>query len=562
MSQDNHGKVFYCPFCSKDFQARDILFADEDKTASFSVDDPERMENLENRLVPTGEIGIPGTSDYISIEQRPVYKYHRWAKPSNSDLPFMEPESISKNEEADFPEEIRIFRRNGMTPKQLSGQDPAPWAEATVEAPAPQQPTANVTEDDDDMGGWFNMGFSNTTTTVDTTPSSAQTFGDVKKTLTEKACPCCHSILPDNFGELEVYRISMLGGTRSGKTTYMVSAANLLRRQGGLPSNVITSCTISKESARYFDYFIKCLEHNVLAATVLDDSTDVRFVFPIVLNVSSVTDEGDERNFILIINDIPGEAMRSKSFLMNFPGLRHADAAIMLMDPMQFITSSAVKTEIVKNILGLTGSTPEEMDEIEKHMITAFTPYSFGESLNNIKRMITDSKFDNLRSFTLVLNKLDLLYAGSNPFIDDKTAQNLSCIHGIYHLGTLDEYRTQHDDGINEELLRTINGQVVYLIEKKLGFGSYTATIKEIMKKTDVLTLCTSVRNWNEGRSCFCGMEKYNPADSMLGFRMMEPLLRALAQLGLVKTKEGDIPRPDPGEETFRDKIRKFFGRG
>lgn len=558
---------YYCPFCSKEILPEEVLFADEDKNApviSESEYDPQRFKDFESRVLSFTDVNTPD-GGIVSMELRPVYRYHRWTKPAG-DLPYQEPISVSRSDKSPFPEDITILRSNGMTPKQLSGDEAAPWAvvekaeEETPKEPEKKESTSAMLRKAM-MGGQAAKQEEN--------ENNSKIYKDIELTLAEKVCPHCHCVLPENFGELETYRVAMLGGTRSGKTTYMVAAANLLKQQSGLPCGVITSCTISKESARYFDFLIKCMEYNKLAATVLDAQTVIRFVFPIVMNVTTVDANGSEREFILIINDIPGEAMTDKTFMMNYPGLRLADAAIMLMDPMQFVTAVTMKDKLAKSDLEMLHNTGEAIDEndVKAHRMAQFTPNSFGDTLNSVKKMITDSKFTNLSCFTLVLNKLDLLYAGENPYIDERVAPDLSYIHGIHHLSNIgdssDPAQSQHDNGVDLELIRRINNQVVYLIQNRLRFAGYESTIQpmtEIMG--EIVTLCTSVRTWNASKNNFCRPIDGNgkaEAETIIGFRLLEPLLYVLAKMDLVVTKEHvDVVV----EETEKPWWKKLFSRG
>lgn len=556
---------YYCPFCSKEILPKEVLFADEDKNASLiseSEYDPQRFNDFESRVLSFSDVNTPD-GGIVSMEPRPVYRYHRWTKP-DGDLPYQEPISVSVSDKSPFPEDITILRSNGMTPKQLSGKEAAPWAVVEKAEETPKEPEKK--ESTAAMLRKAVMGAQ--TAKQEETENNSKIYKNIELTLTEKVCPHCHCVLPENFGELETYRVAMLGGTRSGKTTYMVAAANLLKQQNGLPSGVINSCTISKESARYFDFLIKCMEYNKLAATVLADQTVIRFVFPIVMNVTTVDDTGSEREFILIVNDIPGEAMENKTFLMNYPGLCLADAAIMLMDPMQFVTAVTMKNQLARSDLEMLHNTGEAIDEndVKAHRVAQFTPYSFGDTLDSVKRMITDNKFTNLSCFTLVLNKLDLLYAGENPYIDENVAPYLSYIHGIHHLSRIgdsaDPAQSQHDDGVDLELIRRINNQVVYLIQNRLRFTGYESAIRPMADITgEIMTLCTSVRTWNKSKNNFCRPTDENgkaEAETIIGFRLLEPLLYVLARMGLVRTKEHvDVVV----EETEKPWWKKIFSR-
>ncbi len=557
---------YYCPFCSKAILPTEILFADEDKgspAVTESEYDPQRFRDFESQVLTFFDVNVDGLT--ISMDSRPVYKYHRWYKPGDTSLPFQEPEVVRMPQDCPIPQSIVVRRSNGMRPKQLTGDEPAPWEKIEkVEAEKPKEEEKKVSVasllKDDILG------------TVAKAPeheSSIEIDPTMTKKLSEKACPHCHSILPDNFGRLNTYRISMLGGTRSGKTTYMVAAANLLKNQNGLPSGIINGCTISKESARYFDFLIKCTEYNRLAATVMDDRSVIRFVFPIVMNVSATNDQGGEDQFILIINDIPGEGMLEKDFLQNYPGLCLADAAIMLMDPMQFVGAAQDKNTLAEyDWKMLYGEQAFDDEVIKEHREAQFTPHPFGVTLENVKRMITDNEF-NLKCFALVLNKFDLLYGGPKPYIDERIANDISYIHGRHHLGRLgdvyDLANSQHDNGMDMELIRQISNQVVWLIQDRLRFSSYMSTIGSVQGITgEIVTLCTSVRNWNDAQECFCrpvNQDGKAEAETILGFRLLEPLLYVLAKLGLVRTKahvEHDIPDENLG---FFQRLARLFHR-
>lgn len=563
-----HPYRFYCPFCSNGFEPEDVLFVDEDKNAPLvneSEYDPQRFRDFESRVLTFP--AVETADGVIDMELRPVYKYHRWKKPANSKLHFQEPLDVTMSQKSPFPSDITVLRRNGMTPKQLmdsEGKEAPPWAVAHIDDTQKEEP-----DRPDSMSAFLKSMMGD--------PSSKRqeakdevAFEDAQMTLVDMACPHCHSVLPEGFGELETYRIAMLGGTRSGKTTYMVAAANLLKHQSGLPMGLISSCSISKESARYFDFLIKCLEYNRLAATVMDDAGAIRFVFPLVMNLEAVDDEGNAREVILIINDIPGEAMTNKNFMMSYPGLRQADAAIMLMDPMQFIPVVNTKMCLAKDDLKLIHGDDNVDEQMVKDYLKAnYTPLSFGETLSSVKKMVVDSKFDKLHDFVLVLNKLDLLYAGEHPIIDEKTAASLSHIHGIYNLGAIDDSpdptKSQHDNGVDMELIRNIDRQVVYLLEQRLRFSSYRVTLRDIEAKTgESVTLCTSVRNWNAAQDNFCRLADESgkvEANTIIGFRLLEPMLYVLARLNLVRTKEHVDEVVEEEKTGFFAKLRRLFHR-
>lgn len=547
---------FYCPFCAGQFRAEDVLFVDEDQTgrSSNEVDDPKHFDFLKRVISFTNVTGVNG--EQIQMESRPTYKYHRWTKPQDETLPYQEPVQISRGNGL-IPEDITVYRSKGLTPKQLTGEESAPWERITAEKEGIQAKP----EKKQSAGEMLKQMMLNQQGTQNAAKTEQSIMpDDVTKVLTEKACPNCHCILPEMFGSVPTYRIAMLGGTASGKTTYMVAVANLLNHMSQLPAGVINACNISIESKRYFNYLIKCLENDKLASTPLEETSYIRFVFPIVMSMTTVSDDGNsERDFILIINDIPGEAMEDKSFLMSYPGLLSANAAIMLLDPFQFIGSGSRKTELIKKDLEMLGEDITETN-IEDHR-ASFTPTTFDKTQTNIKSMLSNGKFSNLSSFIMVLNKLDLLYGGEKPYIDVEKDDTLRCINGQNDL------EVQHHDGMDMGFIDDLSNQVVYLIENKLGYSTYHTALNSMNAYTTapIKTLCISIRGWDAGAGEFRSERDSNnfmDSSEITGFRMLEPLLVSLAQLKLIRTKdpvESEMEEPEKPKMGF---FRRLFRKG
>lgn len=554
---ENNDNIYYCPFCAGSFRAEEVLFVDEDKTGTVTNEseyDPEQFE-FQQRIVSFNNTTEWDGKTPIQIENRPKYKYHRWHEVGS--LPFQAP--ISFNGPSAIPDDIIVYRSKGMTPNQLSGKEPAPWEHVTrvAEEEKPPEPETKVSKGEALrnmlLSGMANQQKAQAAAAVEQTIMP----DDVQKTLTNKACPRCHCLLPDLFGSVPTYRISMLGGTASGKTTYMVAVANLLDKMSGLPSGVINGCQISAESKRYFDYLIKCLEHNKLSSTALEESTFIRFVFPIVLNMTTVTDDGfGERQFILIINDIPGEAMESKDFLMTYPGLLATNAAIMLLDPVQFAGTQRKKAMIQSDMEAIHLDTADT-DVYNSHA-RSFTPTTFDKTLGHIKAMLVQDKFSQLSSLTMVLNKIDLLYGRKSNVLDVNKDAALKNVNGQ------NELNEQHRDGMDMVFVQELSRQVEHIIEKKLEYSTYTTALRPMVQNLQhmVYTLCISIRSWNAGKGNFDTLRDehgYVNASEIIGFRMMEPLLVSLVHLGLVRTKEHEEPEP---EETVKKGFwSRLFGR-
>lgn len=562
-------KEYYCPFCSGRFRAGDILFVDEDHVSGGMNNAEYDAEHnaLESKVLSVREIKMDDAN--ICIEQRPKYKFHRWKKPENN-LPFAELlEEPHVLEDSGCPDDIRVIRNKGLTPGQLRGDLPAPWEKT----PAKQSEDAPKEQMNQALSGQSILKM--LADSMNSGKNAAQQAAvseimpdEATATLTKKACPLCHCVLPDQFGHVPVYRVALLGGTASGKTTYMVSTANQLISMNGLPSGLINSCQVCDESKRYFDFLIKCLEYNRLEATMKDDATIIRFVFPIVLNVTASTEDGmGERDFILIISDIPGEGMRDRAFLMEYPGLRQADGAIMLMDPLQFINNTALKRTLIEKHMealhvpgsGENGEYTEQ--DINEHK-RSFTPDPFATTLAQVKDMMKSGKFEHLRSLTMVLNKIDLLYGGDRPIID-VAKDKYTYLNGQFDLSV------QHTEGLNLDYIDDLSSQTVNLIKQKLGYTQYEGTLNTIAGsagKDGIKTLCVSILNWDVGHQKFISSADENgftSRENMMGFRLLEPLLLTLAYLELIRTKRG-VEETEPEEvreELHLSLFDMIFGR-
>ena len=565
----------YCPYCSKKIDPKEILFVDsrylgkgrhlEDRTDAARA----RFEQL---IVRTGSITVtPKNADpdaqertnpqfTISLEERPPYLYHYWTRPDNRDVPYYsDPQTPAKVEEGeDFPRSIRVYRKNGLTPKMLEPQNEDQEADDTGLEDLGSELAEDVEQSEED---------------------------EATMTLYDRACPHCHSILPRSFGQkdVETIRISMLGGTSSGKTTYMTAVVNLLCERRQLPKRLIKKCKITQESERYFKYLLKCQEYNEINATKLEDADQVQFVFPFVMEVET---EG-HKPFIMIINDIPGEAMRLAGVLAEYRGLTQADALIMLIDPFQFDRdrdNEKKKKELAKEQLRQIKTQDEEDDAEEdfgtdqiRKQIKTFAQDPFRDTIENMQTLIAGDDFKKLRCVTFVLNKLDLLYAGEN--------HDLSAEAGEYsYINNRPDVNEEHEGAVDLAHIRGVSRQVVDVIEKKLGYDVYSDEIKGISLELQeaasrngiekavpaVYTLYASNRSWNAGTSSFVCDHKAvtrmvegenREVDDLVidvkGYRLAEPVLYTMARLDLIESKDEEKTTPPQPAPSW---LKRIFG--
>ncbi len=139
---------------------------------------------------------------------------------------------------------------------------------------------------------------------------------------TVRLCPHCHMMLPNGFSTETVRRVGLLGGSRCGKTTYMLVACKYLENNLGLLGGGLDlgEVTFLQECQKYLD---RMYESQRIAegavATDQDDSLVEKPVFPIIAHIRP--SDSNFKPFYLVFQDIPGEYMLPENLdqLINSP---------------------------------------------------------------------------------------------------------------------------------------------------------------------------------------------------------------------------------------------------
>lgn len=544
-----------CPYCMKTIDSKKILFCIENKHAAYdSGYDPQFTELQQKYLTFTPvtkrfDIG----NDVIKMADRPMYLYFPWTEegcPEHLKAQFSTPKVISQDEGSQLPSMIRALLSSGFTPKQL--QKPAD--DMPVQAQLPQE--VNLEEENEEDEEQEEDLFSSKKRSVQ---QSKQVAADRPQNLNQEfnltkiACPHCHGILPDEYGKLPMCRVVLLGASGSGKTTYMTYVSHLLTAGLGYPASLVSSAGLSEESDRYFKFLITCQKEARIPATVrVDDSYLEPTVFPIVMTV-----EGSEGKFILVMNDCPGEAVKSSSFITNYPALSDADGVIFIIDPLSCLSARGNNEiqEAVKIILRQEGIPANDEAIRSYHYATEPFAKTIDSFLRFVKNNWASSTKD--RKIVMDLHKMDAIYQG----LCDQN-KIVSCLKG--------EDRTdlskQHDGGMNGTDLSTTDMQLKDVITKYLQIPSYEKCVNDLEAICGkVYTLCTTTRNRDvQGQFVAPDISTENNrgraiADAdLMGFRMLEPLLCVLAQLRFIASKKGEISIQ---EERHLSWWEKLFGR-
>lgn len=213
-----------------------------------------------------------------------------------------------------------------------------------------------------------------------------------------RVCPKCHMTLPEGFMDANIIRIGLIGGPRSGKTTYMTVVCQYLRnRFGDLDNGVeIGDVSFVQECEEYLDhlYEITSRENTGLLPTVIDDS--IVKDPPCLPIIMMVTPYAKKPPFYLILQDIPGEYLRSEyKDQLAASNIKLSTDLIMLVDVNHFIKT-------------LQQENNEYGEYCHMEIVKLF------DNLRNLGRRLDKQC---LKSIQITLTKLDIISEDTdNPF--------------------------------------------------------------------------------------------------------------------------------------------------
>lgn len=551
-----HPHELTCPYCLKSVDPKTVLFCTVNKGAAKDASyDPQFAEVQKKYLTfsPAPRRSDMQQTNLITMEERPMYLFFPWTEegcPEHLRHKFSAPNHPPLTADTCIPSKIDVLISNGYTPIQLLASDENSQTDAVPE----QVQTAAEEEVEEEEELEEDLFTSKRHSPSQDKQSSAQSNVDtnVRRTLTEIACPHCHGVLPRDFGKLPLYRIVLLGASGCGKTTYMTNVAHLLTKSIGFPGKLVTSVRLSAESKRYFDYLITCQKEARIGATVrVTDGYSEPTVFPIVMTV-----ETELERFILVMNDCPGEAVKDPSFINNYPALSMAHGVIFIIDPLSSIHrqgSNNIKKTIM-TILQQEGLAQNEKAINDYH----YAKDSFQETIDAFIDLVKDdtTRPPMLQSVVMNLHKLDVLQSTLN-------GHTVPCIER----SDRNDLANQHGDGMNMADIQQTSMQLTSIISNSLDVGSYETSVRDLSEIFGpVYTLCTTTRNRNiQGEFVAPDItsegNKGRPiADADLkGFRMLEPLLCVLAQLNLLSINENPTVTMD--EENTDDEPVGFWRR-
>ena len=287
------------------------------------------------------------------------------------------------------------------------------------------------------FGGFF--GFGNQEQIIQPDEENGQIISE----SSTRVCPECHMTLIKGFDSDPVIRVGLLGGTRSGKTTYMVVASKYLEKRfagnGDLDVHLggVRFVTESKK-------FIDRLYEDGIKPTVKDEIS-LQMKDPPVLPVMMRITPNNEayKPFILILQDIPGEYMdpdAETEELLACSGINNSTDLIMFVDSNHFVETRQRNHEL---------NADDQFGEYcEKELNDLFSNYEVLGGRLNVKA---------LKSIQIAITKLDFLIEA------DKRLEAAI----FSHSGDM-----QHKNAISEKRLDLVNRQIKALLGAK-EYGGY-----------------------------------------------------------------------------------------
>ena len=275
-----------------------------------------------------------------------------------------------------------------------------------------------------------------------------------KKIIAESAvrvCPHCHMTIIDGFctddeqSKMKLIRVGLLGGMRTGKTTYLVVVSKFLEEHfSGNGDHDVHLGTVKfvPECKEFIDYLYK----NGIHATTVDHQREAGLedprVLPILMRITP--HDRDYSPFLLMLQDIPGEYMKDElkdAMMLTQSRISESTDLLMLVDSNHFVETRQKKPGGETENYGAYCTTPE--------VSKLFANYeALGEELDK----------NYLSSIQIALSKADFLVEA-----DKRLEATMFSYSGD----------KEHRKAISEKRLKQVDRQVRDVLgsSEKGGFG-------------------------------------------------------------------------------------------
>lgn len=350
------------------------------------------------------------------------------------------------------------------------------------------------------------------------TPRKVCFFTDVNgrkemKTAETRLCPHCHIDLPDAYfgclAEERVHAIAMAGGTSSGKTLYITMALNCMMNSWGN----FGMGTVQVELNNWFlRLAINRLENGLDIA-----STQTRGLLPFIVKhtLNGVSN-------YLIIYDVAGEyANDGQDDYVRNASFRKADVLMLMID-----ASHQKKDEVDEDAFGAKGAHTCTMN-----LDQCITPLTKIELHRDCKKIVG------------VVTKMDLL-------IKQKSlAEGKGEVHGNRNgltngLLVFEGDMSMHNGAVDLSALKRMDREMDNLFDLKDKILNLYGGEKDVSCELNgVSTWKISVNSDPDNYTVSKKLVVKGQESEMCGHRLLEPLLRIMADLGILNAKNGEPRR-------------------
>ena len=258
----------------------------------------------------------------------------------------------------------------------------------------------------------------------------AQNMSDIDDEIIlsdERLCPYCHFTLPRGFADEQVYQIGLIGGSRSGKSTYMAVVTEYLReKMGRLNSGLnLAQVELLPECQKYQEalYHSQRKPLGAEADAIANEIKD-QMIMPIILHIKPLDES--YKPFFIVFQDIPGEYLlpENRKHLIN-SNIPQSNHIILLVDINHFI-----KTE----------------QQSEHSDFGAYCKQKVSDIFVNIDALGEVIPADKLKSVQCALTKLDFWIKEDPQLLETEFAHNCD---------------DNHKDAIDVERLGIVHDQIV-----------------------------------------------------------------------------------------------------
>ncbi len=341
--------------------------------------------------------------------------------------------------------------------------------------------------------------------------------------ISRRACPYCRCTLPYQFGMIDTHNILLLGCRTSGKTAFLINLLKELDSQ--LLGNNLGSVTLSDEGHLYLDSITR--EYDNISATPPDVS--YRGMMPVVCEFRN-----SRRESFIVFNDIPGEGTLGPS-LFDHQGIAKSESLLLLL-PYTYT-------------LGKEPGHEFRLADLHERGQTTRDKY-FESELDVFLRETSETCHDcapHIRNIICVITKLDLM-------VEDEEE-----IYELEGLSFLEDMGTAHCGGVDLQVLNRTERDLCQYVEKKYGLNLKEKLVSAFGRDVSIriLGVSTSSRKVGANGEILFDSDKF---DSGNKHRIIEPLLAALADLGLVPVKD-EVKSCPPAENESKKKKQSLFSR-